>query len=86
MLDEGLDIEARDTAGATPLHCAVFYMQRPVIALLLSRGAAINTRDAQARLHAAVERPTLLQPLAHLRRCMLCMGMDAAYAHADALL
>ena len=51
MLDEGLDIEARDATGATPLHCAVFYMQRPIIALLLSRGAAIDTRDAQARRH-----------------------------------
>ena len=47
LLDEGLELEQRDNAGVTPLHCAVFYMQRAVAGLLLARGARINTRDAQ---------------------------------------
>jgi ankyrin repeat protein len=47
LLDEGLDMEAKDTAGYTPLHCAVFYMQRGVIRLFLSRGADICTKDSQ---------------------------------------
>lgn len=47
LLDEGLELEARDAAGSTPLHCAVFYMQRAVIKLFLSHGADISTRDNQ---------------------------------------
>lgn len=47
LLDEGLELEAKDAAGSSPLHCAVFYMQRAVIKLLLSRGADIGTRDNQ---------------------------------------
>ena len=52
LLDEGLELEQRDGAGVTPLHCAVFYMQRAVVGLLLARGARINTRDAQVLLPA----------------------------------
>lgn len=47
LLDEGLELEARDKDEVTPLHCAVFYMQRAVIKVLLQRGADIGTKDNQ---------------------------------------
>lgn len=47
LLDKGLELEARDKEGVTPLHCAVFYMQRTVIKVLLNRGADISTKDDQ---------------------------------------
>lgn len=50
LLNEGLELEARDKEGVTPLHCAVFYMQRSVIKVLLSRGADISTKDDQVML------------------------------------
>ncbi len=47
LLDQGLDLEAQDMQGDTALHYAVFYTQRAVVLLLLSRGAQIAARNKE---------------------------------------
>ncbi|MEG9862692.1 MAG: ankyrin repeat domain-containing protein [Parvularculales bacterium] len=58
-LKRGADIDARDEKnGGTPLHWAAGYSSEPmVVELLLSRGAAINSRaiDGYTPLHVAAE-------------------------------
>jgi ankyrin repeat protein len=40
-------INQRDESGATPLHYAAFHGHRPVVQLLLERGAEINSTDGR---------------------------------------
>ena len=57
MIEEGADIEAKDaTAGGSVLHFAVQKGKLPIIDLLVSRGADINsrTRTGTTPLHTAV--------------------------------
>jgi hypothetical protein len=57
MIDRGADIEAKDPgAGASALHFAVMKGSQPVIDLLVSRGADVNsrTRNGTTPLHTAV--------------------------------
>jgi ankyrin repeat protein len=51
-------INARDTDGSTPLHCAAWKGQREVIELLLKAGADVNAHNSNdhwgtTALHAA---------------------------------
>jgi ankyrin repeat protein len=57
MIDRGADIEAKDPgAGASALHFAVMKGNQPLIDLLVSRGADLNsrTRNGTTPLHTAV--------------------------------
>ena len=57
MIDRGADVEAKDPgAGASALHFAVMMGKLPVIDLLLTRGADVNsrTRNGTTPLHTAV--------------------------------
>ncbi|MBI3370626.1 MAG: ankyrin repeat domain-containing protein [Betaproteobacteria bacterium] len=57
MIERGADIEAKDSgAGASPLHFAVMKGNRPIIELLVARGADVNsrTRNGTTPLHTAV--------------------------------
>ncbi len=47
LLDRGLSLEARDNQGDTPLHYAVFYTQRVVVLLLLSKGAQVAAKNKE---------------------------------------
>jgi ankyrin repeat protein len=42
LLDAGTDIEFRDFAGRTPLHCAVGCEYLEMAEMLLQRGADVN--------------------------------------------
>ena len=49
LLSEGADVNQKDKAGFTPLHCAVFGRRKGVVQLLLKNGAdvkAISCADA----------------------------------------
>lgn len=45
LLDTGLDLEARDEEGNTPLMAAANYAQTEVVQMLLRRGADVKARD-----------------------------------------
>jgi uncharacterized protein len=45
LLDSGVNVEARDEEGETPLMRAASYGQTEIFELLLARGARINVRD-----------------------------------------
>ena len=47
LLDRGLSLEAQDNQGDTPLHYAVFYTQRAVVLLLLSKGAHVAAKNKE---------------------------------------
>ena len=47
LLDRGLNLEAQDNQGDTPLHYAVFYTQRAVVLLLLSKGAHVAAKNKE---------------------------------------
>lgn len=47
LLDRGLNLEAQDKQGDTALHYAVFYTQRAVVLLLLSRGAHVAAKNKE---------------------------------------
>ena len=52
LLEAGAHLDARDSAGATPLHVAArpWWRENPsVVALLLAAGASRHARDAQGR-------------------------------------
>ncbi|MCP4849575.1 MAG: hypothetical protein GY899_16675, partial [Verrucomicrobiaceae bacterium] len=44
-LDAGVDINARDQNGSTPLHWAARYGQKQVVELLINKGADVNAKD-----------------------------------------
>lgn len=55
--DGGL-IDARDTDGSTPLHCAAWKGHKEVVSLLIERGADVNAQNNNTHwggtpLHAA---------------------------------
>jgi ankyrin repeat protein len=57
MIEQGADIEAKDAeAGGSVLHFAVMKGKLPIIDLLVSRGADINsrTKTGTTPLHTAV--------------------------------
>ncbi|MCX6773997.1 MAG: ankyrin repeat domain-containing protein [Candidatus Micrarchaeota archaeon] len=45
LLDEGADLNAKDSHGWTALSLAVFYCNAKTCEILISRGADVNTRD-----------------------------------------
>ena len=47
LLDRGLDVNAREAFGDTPLHFAVRNQNVPLMRLLLTRGADVNAIDCQ---------------------------------------
>ena len=68
MLDAGADLNARTKLGATPLHLAAAFNQKPtVLTALLNAGADLNTRDKDGftPLHVAAEHtqnPAIIAP------------------------
>ena len=43
-LDAGVDINARDKNGSTPLHWAAFKDHKDIVELLINRGAQVNAK------------------------------------------
>lgn len=69
LLDQGVDIEARDEQGMMPLHFAVVDKRTPeVVALLLDRGADVKARnsDGMTPLHFAAGSGTVPEVIALL--------------------
>ncbi len=48
FLAKGVDVNARDKYGRTPLHMATFYGNKAVAKLLLDKGADVEARDHRA--------------------------------------
>ena len=51
LVSHGANVNARNSAGATPLHDAALAGQAAVITILLDQGADINVRDTEYRGH-----------------------------------
>jgi len=65
LLEKGLDPNAQDNLGRTPLHLVVAQMQGELLArLLLSRGAAVDLRDEQGMTPLLSALPPSLKLLA----------------------
>lgn len=47
LLDKGVDINYRDKSGGTALYSAVHWQNKPLVELLLSRGADPNIGSSQ---------------------------------------
>lgn len=56
LIDQGADLEARDSKGQTPLRRAVNCGHRYIVALLLSRGARADSRADDGRTPLAAAR------------------------------
>ena len=58
LIEQGVDINARNEYRQTPLHLAVINEKREVFELLLEKGADVNARnfDGDTPLHSAVTR------------------------------
>lgn len=54
LLGHGLEVDARDSDRATPLHLATAHLARPIMQALLAAGAGVNAADAEVRLAAAL--------------------------------
>jgi len=67
IIDAGVSPNVQDSAGMTPLMMAVTHDHRPVVELLLARGADVNVGDVNGvtalMLAANNERAVLLQRL-----------------------
>lgn len=61
LIDHGLDVNAQDKNGNTPLHCAKsFLKENPrVIKTLLGRGADPNIRNKEGKLYSEITRENL---------------------------
>ncbi len=44
-LDKGVDVNAKDEFGSTPLHPATYSGHKEVVELLIANGANVNTKD-----------------------------------------
>jgi ankyrin repeat protein len=65
LLERGLDPNAQDSLGRTPLHLAVAQLQGYELArLLLSRGAAVDIRDSQGMSPLLLATPVNIKLLA----------------------
>ena len=49
LLDAGADVNAQGEDGNTPLHCAAMLAKRVLAAVLLQRGARVDTRNGAGR-------------------------------------
>jgi ankyrin repeat protein len=47
LLEQGLDVNAQDDEGLTPLHCAVQGGHKEIAELLIANGADINSKDKE---------------------------------------
>lgn len=69
ILEKGLDVNARDTKGKTPLHCAAENGKLELMNLLITHGADIYVKDNEAKtvLHYAAKSGNLsANEIAHL--------------------
>ena len=56
-MDDGADIDARDTNGESPLLTALWFSTTEFCALLIDRGASVQKQpDSAGPLHRAVNR------------------------------
>ena len=57
FLTAGVDVNARDANGMTPLHGAAWIGQKEAIELLIAKGAGVNAKDKDGMtpLHSAIE-------------------------------
>ena len=84
LLDAGVDINARDQNGSTPLHWAARYGQKQVVELLINKGADVDAKDnsGSTPLDRAIQgnhadiTDLLRQRVVILERFMLLQGMD----------
>jgi cytohesin len=49
LLAKGLDVNARNNKGETPLHVAMRFAQKNVVEVLLAKGADVNARDREGK-------------------------------------
>ena len=56
LIDDGAEVDTKDTLGRTPLHIAAFYGNSRTSAFLISKGADVNAQDriGMTPLHVAV--------------------------------
>ena len=82
LIEKGVDINARDGKGETPLHWAVRNGQNGVVELLISHGANINIKNHQDRtplqIFTAPERSYSVSPSARkIARLLVSKGADS---------
>jgi ankyrin repeat protein len=85
LLDLGLDIDAQDSSGQTPLHYASARSSGAHIELLLTRGADGTIRDNQGftAFHLALMNPYLRRSISILEQLMSSSKEDAHSSSRD---
>jgi len=48
-LAAGADVNAKDSVGWTPLHCAAFNAEKEIVELLIAAGADVNAKDNRGK-------------------------------------
>jgi ankyrin repeat protein/uncharacterized protein YecT (DUF1311 family) len=82
LLDQGVDVNARDTSGDTALMVAVRAGLQHRVQLLLDRGADVNVRSRMGRtaLHLAVEAEDT-----DMVRLLLARGADRSISYGEGI-